>query len=107
MKITILPNRFIIPEDHETLMEALIRHHLPVQNICNGKGTCGKCKVRMTGYVSPPSDRDILHLNNIELQAGFRLACTVQPEEGMVIELNFVESQDRKVSALQEMKTTT
>ena len=107
MQITILPNRVIIPEDHKTLMEALIRHHLPVQNICNGKGTCGKCKVRMTGYVSPPSDRDILHLNNIELQAGFRLACTVQPEEGMVIELNFVESQDRKVNALQGMKKTT
>jgi len=106
MKITVLPNHVLIPENQENLMEALIRYHLPVQNICNGKGTCGKCKVRMTGYVSPPSDSDLKHLTNIELQAGFRLACTVQPEEGMVIELNFVESQDRKVSALQEMKTT-
>ncbi|KUO78844.1 MAG: (2Fe-2S)-binding protein [Desulfosporosinus sp. BRH_c37] len=107
MKITILPNRVINTEDQETLMEALIRHHLPVQNICNGKGTCGKCKVRMTGYVTRPSDRDLKHLNKIELQEGYRLACTVQPEEGMVIELNFVESQDRKVSALLGMKTTT
>ncbi len=107
MQITILPNRVISIEDQETLMEALIRHHLPVQNICNGKGTCGKCKIRMIEYVSPPSDNDILHLNPIELEAGFRLACTVKPEEGMVIELNFVESQDRKVSALLEMKTTT
>ena len=94
MQITILPNCVIIPEDNETLMEALIRHHLPVQNICNGKGTCGKCKVRMIGYVSPPSDRDLKHLNSIELEAGFRLACTVRPQEGMVIELNFVESRD-------------
>ena len=44
MKITILPNRVIIPKEDETLMEALIRNHLPVQVICNGKGTCGKCK---------------------------------------------------------------
>jgi len=107
MKITILPNRVIIPEVHETLMEVLIRYQLPVQAICNGKGTCGKCKVRMTGYVSPPSDRDILHLNPLELQAGFRLACSVGPKDGMVIELNFVESQDRKVSALHKMKKTT
>ncbi|MDR3599087.1 MAG: ASKHA domain-containing protein [Desulfosporosinus sp.] len=107
MQITILPNRVITSEDHESLMETLIRLHLPVQNICNGKGTCGKCKVRMTSYVSPPSDSDIKHLTNLELQAGFRLACTVHPKEGMVIELNFVESQDRKVSALQGMKTTT
>jgi len=74
-------------------MEALIRHHLPVQNICNGKGTCGKCKVRLIGSVSLPCDHDRKHLNNLELQAGFRLACTVQPEEGMMIELNFVESK--------------
>ncbi|TGE35432.1 DUF4445 domain-containing protein [Desulfosporosinus fructosivorans] len=105
MQIKIHPNTIIIPEDQETLMEALIRHRLPVQNICNGKGTCGKCKVRMIGYVSPPSESDIKHLNKIELQAGFRLACTVQPEDGMVIELSFVESQDRKVSALLGMKT--
>jgi len=107
MKITILPNRVIIPKDHETLMEALIRHQLPVQAICNGKGTCGKCKVRMTGNVSEPSDRDLKHLNSLELQAGFRLACSVQPKDGMVTELNFVESQDRKVSALKDMKKTT
>jgi|GEM_PF-5045579 len=44
MQITILPNRVIIPEEHETLMEALIRHHLPVRAICNGKGTCGNAK---------------------------------------------------------------
>lgn len=107
MKITILPNRVIIPKDHETLMEALVRHQLPVQAICNGKGTCGKCIVRMTGYVSEPSDRDLKHLNALELQAGFRLACSVQPKDGMFIELNFVESQDRKVSALKDMKKTT
>jgi len=107
MKITILPNRMITPKDQETLMETLIRHQLPVQAICNGKGTCGKCKVRMIGYVSPPSDYDLLHLNPLELQAGFRLACSVQPKDGMVIELNFVESQDRKVSALKDMKKTT
>ncbi|HZK53282.1 MAG TPA: ASKHA domain-containing protein [Desulfosporosinus sp.] len=106
MKITILPNRVIIPKDHETLMEALIRHQLPVQAICNGKGTCGKCKVRITGNVSEPSERDLKHLNTLELHAGFRLACSVQPKEGMVIELNLVESQDRKVSALKDMKKT-
>ncbi|MDP4125733.1 MAG: ASKHA domain-containing protein [Bacillota bacterium] len=100
MEITILPNRVILTKENETLMEALVRHHLPVQNICNGKGTCGKCKVRMTGYISPPSERDIAHLTEQELQAGIRLACTVMPNEGMNIELDFVESQDRKESAL-------
>ncbi|GAB6155008.1 ASKHA domain-containing protein [Desulfosporosinus burensis] len=106
MKLTIYPNQVITTEENETLMEALIRNRLPVQNICNGKGTCGKCKVRMTGNVSSPSERDLAHLNDSELKTGVRLACTVVPAEGMVIELDFVESQDRKEGALLGMKAT-
>ncbi|WP_298196906.1 ASKHA domain-containing protein [Desulfosporosinus sp.] len=106
MEIKILPNRVIESKDTETLMEALIRHQLPVDNICNGKGTCGKCKVRVMENPSVPSAQDLKHLNEVELQAGFRLACTVVPEEGMVIQLNFVESQDRKESALLGMKAS-
>ncbi|OLN26143.1 ASKHA domain-containing protein [Desulfosporosinus metallidurans] len=107
MKITILPNRVIMTMENESLMEALIRHQLPVQNVCNGEGTCGKCKVRITRHVSPPNDRDLEHLNDTELKSGVRLACAVKPEEGMVIELNFVASQDRKESVLLGLKATT
>jgi len=107
VKITILPNRAMTTLGNETLMEALIRYRLPVQNVCNGEGTCGKCKVRMTGYVVSPSERDLEHLNDSEIKAGIRLACAVIPEEGMVIELNFVESQDRKESVLLGLKAKT
>ncbi len=69
MQITILPNRVMTTMDNETLMEALIRHRLPVQNVCNGEGTCGKCKVRMTGHITPPSERDLEHLNDTEIKA--------------------------------------
>lgn len=104
MDIKILPNRVITADGSETLMAALIRNQLPVDNICNGQGTCGKCKVRIIGNVPAPSTQDLKHLNEVEIQAGFRLACTVVPEEGMTIELNFVESQDRKESALLGLK---
>lgn len=106
MEITIYPNQVITTEENETLMEALIRHRLPVQNICNGKGTCGKCTVRITSHVSSPSERDLAHLNDSELKAGVRLACSVVPVEGMVIELDFVESKDRKEGALLELETS-
>ena len=107
MQITILPNRVITTMENENLMEALIRHRLPVQNVCNGEGTCGKCKVRMTGYVAPPSDRDLEHLNDTEIKAGIRLACAVTPEEGMIIELDFAESQDRKEGVHLGLKANT
>jgi len=107
MEITIIPNNVITALENETLMEALIRHRLPVQSVCNGEGTCGKCKIRMTGNVSAPSERDLEHLNDLEIKSGVRLACAVTPAEGMVIELDFVESQDRKEGVLLGMKATT
>lgn len=107
MQITILPNRVMNTMENETLMDALIRHRLPIDNVCNGEGTCGKCKVRMMGNVTPPSDSDLEHLNDTEIKGGVRLACAVTPEEGMVIELNFVESQDRKEGVALGLKETT
>jgi uncharacterized 2Fe-2S/4Fe-4S cluster protein (DUF4445 family) len=104
MNITISPNRNLMAFEHETLMEALIRNHFPVQNLCNGKGTCGKCKVRISGCVLQPSEQDFEHLNQFELNEGVRLACTVRPQEGMVVELNLEESYDRKESVSLGMK---
>ncbi|MDQ7094540.1 ASKHA domain-containing protein [Desulfosporosinus sp. PR] len=107
IKLVGCETEIITAESNETLMDVLVRHRLPVQNICNGKGTCGKCKVRLTGTVPLPSERDRVHLNEAELKAGIRLACAVKPEEGMTVELNFVESQDRKEAALLGIKVPT
>ncbi|SPF47432.1 2Fe-2S iron-sulfur cluster binding domain protein [Candidatus Desulfosporosinus infrequens] len=106
MQITILPNRVLTTLENETLMEALIRHSFPIENVCNGEGTCGKCKIRMSGYVSPPSQRDLEHLNDLEIESGVRLACAVTPKEGMIIELDFVESPDRKEGVRLGLKAT-
>ncbi|WP_407309516.1 ASKHA domain-containing protein [Desulfosporosinus sp. SB140] len=96
MNITILPNREIITLENETLMQVVIRHHFLVNNICNGQGTCGKCKVRILSCVPQPNERDLKHLNECEINNGVRLACTVIPQEGMIVELDFMVSQDRK-----------
>lgn len=106
MEIKVLPHLVINAERSETLMNALVRYGLPVQNVCNGKGTCGKCKVRITGTVPAPTDRDRKHFNETELSAGIRLACAVTPEPGMIVEMDFVDNLDRKEAALLGMKVT-
>lgn len=106
MEIKILPNLIITASTDETLMDALVRHRLSVQNVCNGKGTCGKCKVRIMGTVPTPTERDRKHLSETELSAGIRLACAVTPEKGMIIELDYVDQLDRKEAALLGMKVT-
>ena len=104
MEIKVLPNLVIKAEPSETLMNALVRYGLPVQNVCNGKGTCGKCKVRITGTVPAPTDPERKHLNETELSAGIRLACAVTPEPGMTVEMDFGDNLDRKEAALLGMK---
>ncbi len=44
---------------------------------CGGHGRCGKCRVRVTGEVSPPDEREKQLLTAAELTAGIRLACRV------------------------------
>jgi uncharacterized 2Fe-2S/4Fe-4S cluster protein (DUF4445 family) len=107
MKIKVLPNQVISAGVDETLMEALVRHRLSVQNVCNGRGTCGKCKVRIIEMVPSPTERDLKHLNETELSAGIRLACAVTPEKGMTIDLDLVDNLDRKEAALMGLKTNT
>jgi uncharacterized 2Fe-2S/4Fe-4S cluster protein (DUF4445 family) len=101
MKLTIKPqNHVIYSKDGESLMEALVRNEIPVQNICNGKGTCGKCKVRFLLNPPEPAQIDLKHLSNHELEMGYRLACKVKPEDGMEIEVPFYDEHDRKEDAL-------
>lgn len=53
----------------ETILTAFQKNQIWIQAPCNGRGTCGKCKVHVDG-------------ETIE-----KLACQTYPEEGMVIRL--------------------
>lgn len=47
---------------------------------CGGRGSCGKCRVTVTGAVSTPSAEELTHLTDTELAAGLRLACCTRIE---------------------------
>ena len=45
-------------------------------SICGGKGTCGRCKIRvLEGQLSPLSETEGKKLNLDEIARGYRLAC--------------------------------
>ena len=48
-----------------------------VESYCNGNGTCGKCKVRVCGQLSEPSEAERRLLGVNALENGFRLACYI------------------------------
>ncbi len=57
-------------------MDQLLQlHHSPAESPCAGQGTCGKCRVRMTGVLSPATDVERRLLRPEERRQGLRLAC--------------------------------
>ena len=72
----------------KSLLEILLDNDVFVNNPCNGKGTCGKCRVKLVGgqefAVSSTEER---LLSEGDRQAGLRLSCLIEPSENLEIEL--------------------
>ena len=47
-----------------------------IDSQCNGKGKCGKCRVRvLKGETSPVTQEELPFISNLEKELGYRLAC--------------------------------
>ncbi|HZD80179.1 MAG TPA: ASKHA domain-containing protein [Actinomycetota bacterium] len=60
---------------------------LPIESTCGGRGTCGKCRVRVMGGRGEPTTADQRHLSSAELEAGWRLACQAEIRADTVCEV--------------------
>lgn len=87
-------------EANEDLLRSLVRNHIEISNVCNGKGVCGKCKVKIHSGAPVISDTELKTLGSSELTQGYRLACRVLPVDGMVIEVETNGYFDRKEEVL-------
>lgn len=71
---------------HSTLLDGLAEHDVELPSICGGGGSCGQCKVRLDAKVSiTPADK--LHLEQADLQQGYRLACQHKSAEVELVQL--------------------
>ena len=76
----------IIADGKLSLLQNLIKNGIPVDNLCGGKGVCGKCAVRVVeGSVSPPTEVE-RHWMNV-LGSDMRLSCQVRILSDTVVEL--------------------
>lgn len=64
-----------IPKTDQTFLAYLQERKIPIDATCNGKGTCGKCKVKFIDPIPLPSTEEIKLLQPDELNAGIRLVC--------------------------------
>ena len=75
-------------EEYRTssLWENLQENHVLIPHVCNGNGTCGKCKVKVVAGNLPITEADRRCLSAKELEQGIRLACKAKLIEECVNE---------------------
>lgn len=64
-----------------TLFNAAHWIGLPIESTCGGRGTCGKCKVRVVRGDTEITPADRRHLSEAELGEGWRLACQAEAHD--------------------------
>ncbi|MDI7276653.1 MAG: 2Fe-2S iron-sulfur cluster-binding protein, partial [Anaerolineae bacterium] len=64
-----------------------------IEQICGGKGTCGKCRVKLlSGTLGPVSDSERRHLSADDLAAGYRLACQAGALSDVSVEVGWASA---------------
>lgn len=89
LKITVQPSGKVFEyEAGGTLLDILLSRKIFIDNPCNGKGVCGKCRVKILGGKLPaPTETELKLLKREEIAAGVRLSCLVKPDCDLEIEL--------------------
>jgi uncharacterized 2Fe-2S/4Fe-4S cluster protein (DUF4445 family) len=102
-KITFQPSGrsvFVLPGT--TLFEAAARAGLLLQSPCGGKGTCGKCRVRLTKGACEASSACRQFFSKAEIEQGWRLACQARVCNHSIVEIpqsSLFESTSRILTA--------
>jgi uncharacterized 2Fe-2S/4Fe-4S cluster protein (DUF4445 family) len=88
IRVTFMPRETVtrVPPG-TTLFHAAAWIGQPVESTCGGRGTCGKCRVRVTAGVAPATPADLQHLKKDEIDAGWRLSCQAEVREETTAEV--------------------
>jgi uncharacterized 2Fe-2S/4Fe-4S cluster protein (DUF4445 family) len=85
-EVRFLPNENTVEvEGGTTLMEAAGKAGVFINNLCGGKGVCGKCRVQISNGKIHADKHSISLLSREEIQEGFVLACQTKIDSDMEI----------------------
>src|SRR3990172_9602066 len=84
VEITYLPSgKTVRVPEGTTLFNAAHWAGLPIESTCGGRGTCGKCKVKVLEGLRhhEPTPADHRKLTDDEVEQGWRLSCQLEISE--------------------------
>ncbi|WP_206810519.1 ASKHA domain-containing protein [Paradesulfitobacterium ferrireducens] len=102
VEVKFLPsNKTVSVQDGSNILQAAIAAEVQVESTCGGKGTCGKCKVRLQtgeadkGVNLTPAEKKFL--TPAEIESGWVLACQhILSEDAVVVLQEQKDAYDRK-----------
>lgn len=71
----------------ESLLEVAKRAGVDIESVCGGRGTCGRCQVRLVQGSSEIVEEERRRIRRSDLEEGVRLACQVKVGEDMTVEV--------------------
>lgn len=80
------------------LLDVLNQSNIYVEGACGGRGTCGKCKVKVLQGEVAPSESDLKKITKEEIELGYRLACRVEINDDLTIEVPGQAKEDSRKS---------
>ena len=90
-RVTLLPQNLVLEvAPGETVFAAARSAGVLVPTACNGKGTCGLCRVKVISgkeHLDPPTAVETRHLGNTYFITKLRLSCQLQPKGDVTVEL--------------------
>ncbi len=87
VSITVNGEREVAGEAGTKLMDALTVAGINLPSACGGVGTCGQCRVRVTGGGGAPLPVEMARITRREIGDGTRLACQVTLREDTAVEV--------------------
>lgn len=89
VKVTFLPgNKVVEVPKGNTILQAAVSAGEQIESTCGGRGTCGKCKVKLEpGSIDPSIETGKKFISEAEQKEGWVLACRVKVDSDLTVTL--------------------
>jgi len=95
--IRFMPMGIDVParEGEKTIAQVAARLGIGINQPCGGFGTCGKCRVLVSGASSSLTEQEERMLTPGDIESGYRLACRCPVEDGLTVFIGITPAEGR------------